>query len=148
MHRFPLALFCVLAGGSCLSGCSQGDTSAKYTPSPADAESAVETVLDAWKAGIPAGPVPDTSPLINLTDSYRKNGETLKEYEILGEVPGDLLRCYAVNLSFDPPREEQAKFVVVGIDPLWVFRLEDYQLLTHWDHNMLADPPGENGESQ
>jgi hypothetical protein len=127
-----------------LQGCGKQDTTAKYTPSQVDAEAAVETAMNAWKSGVPAGPVPDTSPLIHLADSYRKPDETLKEFEILGEVPGDLQRCYAVNLVFDPPREEKARFVVVGIDPLWVFRMEDYQLLTHWDHYMPPPVPEGN----
>jgi hypothetical protein len=128
------------------AGCGPADTSARYTPSEQQAEQAVATALDAWKAGVPAGEVPETSPLIHLTDSFRKEGETLVDYKILGEVPGDLERCYAVDLTFDPPREEQARFVVVGIDPLWVFRMEDYQLITHWDHHMPAPEPAESNE--
>lgn len=117
-----------------LHGCTGGDKTAEFTPSTSDAEAAITDAMNAWKAGIPPGPVPDTSPLVHLEDSYRKPDEQLKEFEILGEVPGDLRRCYAVNLVFDPPREEKARFVVVGIDPLWVFRMEDYQLIMHWDH--------------
>lgn len=134
LRQNSLLIALVFAG--LLSGCGPKDTSARYTPSEQEAEVAVATALDAWKQGVPAGPVPDTAPLIHLTDSFRGKDEALVEYEILGEVPGDVQRCYAVNLVFDPPREEQAKYVVVGIDPLWVFRLEDYQLLTHWDHKM------------
>jgi hypothetical protein len=81
--------------------------------------------------------VPDTSdPLIHVTDEHRRPQEKLIAYEILGEVPGDTPRCFAVDLQYDPPRREKARFVVVGIDPLWVFRLEDYQLLAHWEHKM------------
>ncbi|HVW02959.1 MAG TPA: hypothetical protein VHB77_21545, partial [Planctomycetaceae bacterium] len=68
-------------------------------------------------------------------------------YQILGEVPGDTPRCYAVRLKLtDPDAEERARFVVVGIDPLWVFRYEDFQLIAHWDHRMAEEEPAKNEE--
>jgi hypothetical protein len=124
-----------LALAAWLPGCG-GDTSERYTPSDVDAQAALAASLDAWKSGIAPGEVPETSPQVFVADSYRQPGESLISYEILGEVPGDVPCCYAVDLQFDPPREEKARFVVVGIDPLWVFRLEDYQLIAHWDHLM------------
>jgi hypothetical protein len=39
-----------------------------------------------------------------------------------------------VRLHLDnPAAEERAKFVVFGIDPLWVYRQEDYEMLIHMD---------------
>jgi len=119
-----------------INGCSQQAAIERYIPSGKTSETAIATAFDAWKQGVAAGPVPETSPRIHVTDNHRKPGEKLVSYRILGEVPGDTQRCYAVELTFDPPREERARFVVVGIDPLWVFRLEDYQLLAHWEHKM------------
>jgi hypothetical protein len=29
---------------------------------------------------------------------------------------------------------------------LWVFRQEDYELLSHWDHHMPASAPSEFGD--
>ena len=29
--------------------------------------------------------------------------------------------------------------VVVGIDPIWVIRHEDYEMLTHWSHPVAGD---------
>jgi hypothetical protein len=142
MIRLLTSVSTAFALAAWLSGCGRGDASARYTPAEADAQAAVAAAMDAWQLGIEPGEIPETSPLVFLTDSYRQPGETLVSYEILGEVPGDVPRCYAVDLQFDPPREEKARFIVVGIDPLWVFRQEDYQLLTHWDHHMLPPPPG------
>jgi hypothetical protein len=51
-------------------------------------------------------------------------------------------RCYVVGLKFDnPPAERRERFVVVGIDPLWVFRKEDYDKLAHWEHPMELPQP-------
>jgi hypothetical protein len=126
-----LALF--LATGGC--GKSENGM-ARYVPAEQTARQALVAGLDAWKGGAAAGEVKGTKPLVFVTDSYRRPKERLVGYEILGEVPGDVPRCYAVDLRFAPPREEKVRYVVVGIDPLWVFRQEDYQFLTHWDHHM------------
>jgi len=77
-----------------------------------------------------------TSPAVHITDTFRRPDEALVDYHILGEVPSENPRCYAVDLRFTPERVERARFTVTGIDPLWVFRLEDAQLLAHWEHNM------------
>ena len=117
-------------------GCGRGDGTARYIPAEQTARDALTAGLDAWKSGSPAGEVADTKPLVFVTDSYRGQNERLVDYEILGQVPGNVPRCFAVDLQFDPPREEKTRYVVVGIDPLWVFRMEDYQLLAQWDHHM------------
>lgn len=130
------ALFCV-AG---LCGCSPPPASTadteRFVPSGAQAEAALRAVFEAWKQGMPAGMVPDTSPAVHVTDTYRRPGETLVDYRILGEVPSDKKRCYAVELRYTPERAERTRFLVVGIDPLWVFRLEDAENLAHWEHKM------------
>lgn len=122
------------------AGCSQSSSTERYFPSEELSQKAISQAFDAWKEGTAAGPVPGTTPLVHLTDNHRRPAERLVSYRILGEVPGDTRRCYAVVLTFDPPREERARFVVVGIDPLWVFRLEDYQLLSRWEHKMEPTP--------
>jgi hypothetical protein len=131
----------VVACAGLLQGCAKRDTTARFTPSTADAEAALNTALSAWKSGVLPGLVPETSPVVHVTDSYRSDSESLVDFEILGEVPGVAARCFAVDLQFDPPREEKVRYVVVGIDPLWVFRLEDYELLAHWEHKMDDDEP-------
>jgi len=141
----------VAAAGLALAGCGRSDPAAKFVPSEATAAEAVADGLDAWKAGTPAGEVPGTKPLVHVVDSYRNPAEKLVGYEVLGEVPADAPRCFAVDLTFEPPRTEKTRYVVVGIDPLWVFRMEDYQLMSQWDHHMKDDPApptagGEGGE--
>jgi hypothetical protein len=117
----------------------------RYVPSPVQAETALRAVFEAWRKGEPPGMVPDTSPAVHVTDTFRKPEERLIDYHILGEVPTDKPRCYAVDLRFEPDRIERTRFTVVGIDPLWVFRSEDVELLSHWEHNM--EPPGVSDDS-
>lgn len=94
--------------------------------------------MEAWKKGEPVGPVSGTSkPAIHFVDSHRKPNQRLDHYEILGEVPGNAPRCFAVKAHLtNPDAEERLRYIVVGIDPLWVFRQEDYDLLSHWSHPM------------
>jgi hypothetical protein len=129
------------------SGC--GDKTRNYTPSVSTAQAALKQGLDAWQAGKPSGEIPETQPAIQVVDAGRKPGQTLVGYRILGETRGQSGRTFAVTLKLANPNEElKTQYIVVGIDPLWVFRQADYELLSHWDHHMPAtedqDPPVTN----
>lgn len=122
-------------------GCGRTPTNADYIPSVEKSRDALKIVLEAWKAGQPVGPVPETSPVIHVTDSSRRADQVLESYEILGSVPGNAPRCMAVRLKLSGSNEEKReRYVVVGIDPVWVFRHEDYDLLLHWEHPMPPEP--------
>jgi hypothetical protein len=124
-----------------LMGCSRQDPYARYIPDEHAAESALKAGLEAWKDGSAVGPVPATSkPQVIIVDSWRDKQRKLESYQILGEVPGNTPRCYAVRLNLtNPEAEERVRFVVLGIDPLWVYRYEDFQLIAHWDHRMTEE---------
>lgn len=113
----------------------------RYVPPPDQARATIATALQAWRRGEPVGTVQGSKPMIFVTDSYRRDGQTLEAFEILGEVPGHTQRTYLVKLSFaNPKAEEKVRYAVVGIDPLWVYRHEDLELLAHWEHKMPAKP--------
>jgi hypothetical protein len=79
-------------------------------------------------------------PMIETADGLRTKGRTLLSYEILGPVPADAPRCFAVKLSLGNPAQElRERYVVFGLDPIWVWRHEDFVMLTHWDHRMAAE---------
>jgi hypothetical protein len=119
------------------AGCGGSSGVERYIPAEATARKALETALEAWRSGKPAGAVENTSPVVFVTDTHRPPRQTLKSFEILGEVPGNAPRCFAVKLQFSQTdAEERARYVIVGIDPLWVYRQEDYDLLAHWEHKM------------
>jgi hypothetical protein len=122
---------------SAFLGCQKARTNADFIPSQNQSLKALKAALDAWKGGKPSGPVPGTSPVVHVTDSSRVTGQSLDDYEILGDVPGNAPRCFAVELKLSNPAEEKReRFTIVGIDPLWIFRHEDYDLLLHWEHQM------------
>ena len=140
-----LAWFLVLNSLSGLTGCSRspapGHAHDRFVPAPETARQAVDAVLRAWQEGAAPGMIPNMKPQVHISDAHRKAGQRLKTYQILGAVPGDAPRCFAVKATFsNPAAEERIRFVVIGIDPLWVFRHEDLELLTHWEHKMDPVP--------
>jgi hypothetical protein len=128
--------------GLLLAGCADNSHD-RYVPAPDRARAALEAALRGWQSGQPPGPVEGASPPIQVVDSHRQPGQLLRSFTVLGEAPGDGPRCFAVRLVLDEPAEERrARFVVVGIDPLWVFRYEDYEMMAHWQCVMTDDPVG------
>lgn len=134
-RRLVSVMVGVAVGFASAVGCSR--SSRDFTPSPLKAEEALRKALDAWKANVPVGAVPNTSPPVHVVDQNRKEGQLLRAYRILGEKAVPSGRTFTVVLELEEPTEEiRTYYHVVGIDPLWVFRKEDYELLSHWDHYM------------
>jgi hypothetical protein len=114
----------------------------RYVPAPELCRAAREAVLVDWKEGRPPEPVDRLPVTVNVVDQLRKPGQILEDFEILGEAPSTTGRGLIVRLKYDDPAgEETVRYVVVGIDPLWVFRQEDLDLMSHWDHPMPPAPP-------
>lgn len=129
------AYICLLSVVSALvAGCSQSST-ARYTPSPTVAKEALTAALEAWRQGQDSRQIKSYSVPIQVADSLRRPEQKLKAFEILGEVSEEGGRIFQVKLQMEQPNaEEKVQFVVVGIDPLWVIRRHDYDMLTHWEH--------------
>lgn len=127
------------------SGCGvSGGDHQRFVPAPETARATITTALEAWRRGDPVGEIAGTKPLIFVTDAHRRSGQKLEQFEILGEVSGATQRTYLVKVRFsNPEAEEKIRYAVLGIDPLWVYRHEDLELLAHWDHAM---PPATSKE--
>jgi len=137
----------ILASLGTCAGCA-GRTEEDYIPAPVSARKAVEAAMDAWRRGETPGRIPGT-PAIQVGDAHRRPGQILVSYEVLGEVPSSDGRTFAVRVKLDnPPAEEKVNFLVIGIDPLWVFREEDYKMATHWEHNMTPVETAPDGSQK
>lgn len=125
------------------AGCGgRSNDPARFIPSPTAARIALTAALDAWKQGKPTGAVAGTSPVVQVVDETRLQGQKLVRYEIVGEIPGPGPRTFTVSLETENPGDRRtARYVVTGIDPLWVYRQEDYDKLVHWEMNMTHDEP-------
>lgn len=126
-----------------LAGCAQRSRSAKdFVPKGDQALTAIRTVLNAWQSGDTDDEFVDGEFVYRLVDSRRDKGAPLHGFDIVGEVPGDRGRWFEVDLqSAQSTAPLRVKYVVVGIRPLWIFREEDYDMLSHWDHTMAPAKP-------
>jgi predicted small lipoprotein YifL len=129
-----------------LAGCGGGGHE-RFFPSEPAARDALRQVLEQWQRGeAPAG-IPTDTVRIEPVDSHRKPGQRVLQFEILGEVSGGGPKVFVVQLGLEQPREDQtARFIVLGQDPLWVFREEDYEMITHWDHQRMTKKKGARSE--
>ncbi len=123
-----------------VTGCSGTQRNEDFVPSEEVARAALDASLRMWASGDTGQLVPDAKPAILSSDGHRTPTRKLTAYSILGEVPSDAPRCFAVKLTLgNPTAEIRERYVVVGIDPIWVIRYEDYEMLTHWSHPMSAE---------
>ena len=102
-------------------------------PSEPAARQALDAALATWQQGQPPGAVPDQSPNVQFVDSNRRAGQKLVGYEILGEVASEGRRTFLVQLRLENPSEApKVRFCVLGVEPLWVFREEELDMIAHW----------------
>jgi hypothetical protein len=114
-----------------LAGCSrEGRRAEDFTPPADKARQALEAALNRWKGGQPPGRVSGTSPAVEVVDSRWKSGQKLKDFEIIGEEPGGEPRFFKVRLTPPTGPAQEVRYAVIGIDPLWVYREEDFKALS------------------
>jgi len=96
-------------------------------PSEDKARAALDRVLAAWKSGKKMGAVQGDSQKIEVVDRVWQAGCTLASFEILQPVDKPGPRWFSVKLTLqDSPEPQQVSYAVLGLDPLWVYREEDY----------------------
>jgi hypothetical protein len=124
-----------------LTGCGTDDPG--IVPDSAKGRAVLARAMEAWVAGRPVGMLEGTGPAVQVIDSYRKAGQTLAGYEIQAETATPRARTFSLKLTLEHPDEHAlVRYLVVGIDPVLIFRQEDYELLTHFEHKMDAEPEG------
>ncbi len=100
-------------------------------PGADQARAALEKALTAWKNGEKCGKVQGDSQNIEVVDKVWKAGGKLAAFEILRaeDKPGP--RWFTVKLTLVGSAEPQeVAYAVLGLDPLWVFRDEDFKKLS------------------
>lgn len=130
-HAFRVLV--LMAGLSAVAGCSGGGGRVEdFTPAEGNARKAVEAALTHWQGGGQPGTIPNTKPAVEVTDGKWRGGQKLKTFEITGEEPpaGTGPRFFKVRLTPPTGAAVETKYAVFGIDPLLVYRDEDYQKLS------------------
>jgi len=133
-----------------IAGCEATPAGAPQLPVPdvGPARLALVATLDAWKSGRRIAGSIGSKPQIGIVDSLRAE-RPLIGYEVLGVLSVvDKARPFAVRLDLDEPRESvTVRYLVMGQDPLWVFRQEDFDMMLHWEHKMPPPEPDQSPEA-
>lgn len=135
MVQLTRRAFALFAGGSLIlsAGCGVGGKNEDFTPGADKAKKALVAALDHWKSGQPPGSVPNTNPKVEVVDWQWGQGNKIKDYEILGDAPpaqGTGPRTFTVKLSLTTGQTVETLYMVLGIDPLWIYRKEDFAKLS------------------
>lgn len=129
MNSLRLVLIPLLAASV---GCSSGKKLEDFTPKEANARKALEAALAHWVGGGQPGAIPNTTPVVEVTDTKWKSGQKIQAYEIVGDEPpaGAGPRFFKVRLTPDKGSPVETRYAVLGIEPLLIYRDEDYQKLS------------------
>ena len=120
------------------SGC-ESDT-ARYAPTRDVARKSLEAALTAWRDGRSIGSIAGSSPPVRVVDSSWRSREKLAAFQVLGEGDVDGRKEFTVHLTMKEPRgDSQARYVVHGRDPVWVYRGEDFARAMDMDNQ--PEPP-------
>ena len=112
-----------------MMGCS-GDSTKKYIPEPEAAREALQTALATWQSGAAHGVIDKSTPAINVFDMRWQDGHKLESFEIVERSPDREHPSFKVKIKLEEQPEQVDTYLVVGIDPLLIFRDIDYQKAT------------------
>ena len=138
------ACFAILFGPT--AGCGRGGEAPApaFVPSWAEARQALELSLSAWRDAPSPTPASSDTRGVQTVDKQRTPEKRCCPIQILGQLEIENTRQFTVRLNLEGEESPQlVKYNVLGRDPVWVFRLDDYELLSHWQHDMsLPAAPG------
>ena len=122
-------MFLALSFGS---GCEKQNTQEDFMPPQARGQAALEKALTAWKEGKAPDEIEAGDHGIKPYDAKWRAGQKLEDFKILAAEPAEGGRTwFTVDLKMKSPKAElRTKYIVLGIDPLQVFREEDYTKLS------------------
>jgi len=123
----------ILIALTALAGCGGGSAP---LPSSAAAREALRASLAAWKAGKPAASLLAGRPAIEAVDFEWKAGKILSDFRVGDEAPGEGVQTLSATLTFKgEPGPKPARYMVLGLDPVRIFRDEDYQRAMNMDNS-------------
>jgi hypothetical protein len=110
-----------------------------WMPGWDEARQSLESALTAWRDVPAAAPLPESfnTQAVKFIDKRRKPNQRLRAFEILSQTEVENARQFTVRLNIEGEEAPQlVKYNIVGRLPVWVFRLEDYEMFSHWEHDM------------
>jgi hypothetical protein len=86
---------------------------------------------------------------VQFVDKKRKPTQRLAAFQILSQTDIENARQFTVRLTLDGEESPQlVKYNIVGRNPVWIFRLEDYEMFSHWEHDMDEPAPAITAKAQ
>jgi hypothetical protein len=107
-------------------GCGDGGE-AKYIPSETTAREALEVALTAWKEGKSHGTITSWNTPIDAYDARWRDGKKLEAFEVVREEMLEEKKAFVVKMKLVDEKEQEVTYLVIGNNPLMVFRREDYE---------------------
>jgi hypothetical protein len=122
------------------SGCGGGSAPIASTEV---ARKALETSLKAWKSGKPASSLTAEKPRIEAVDFEWKARKTLSDYKVGEVASGQGTQTFAATLTIKgEPAPRQVRYMVLGLDPVLVFRDEDFDRFMNMDNSPTTPKKG------
>ena len=120
----------VLLGAAAILPAGCGGTSAeRYVPDAADARRGLEAALTSWKNGERLKTITSLETPVNVVDSRWRAGKKLQSFEIVSEAPGNPHPVFTVKMRLaGQDKEEETKYIITGLNPILVFREQDYDV--------------------
>jgi hypothetical protein len=126
-HGWPRRMVLLAGILFCLPGLGCGGSSeAKYLPATSAARAALEKSLNAWKSGQPQDSVKANEIVVQTFDARWRDGAKLEAFEILTEESLEGRPAFKVRIAIQKAQPIEDLFVVVGNNPLLVFRKQDF----------------------
>jgi hypothetical protein len=138
-----LAWWTLLAAS--LSGCNgwKGQEAVPgYLPEWGEARQALESALAAWRDAPSPLPASFDTQAVIFVDKQRRPGQRLLSFTVLGQSDVENARQFTVRIQLEAEESPRlVRYNVLGRNPAWVFRLEDYEMISHWEHDMTDPAP-------
>jgi hypothetical protein len=115
-----------------LAGCGRGSAP---LPTSAAARQALQVALDAWKAGKPASSLAQREPKIDAVDFEWRAGEALMGYSVGADARGQGTQTISASLTLKGQPPKEVKYMVFGIDPVRIYRDEDFTRAMNMENN-------------
>jgi len=141
-----LACWAVLAANTAGCAARNGAATPAFMPGWDEARQALVSALSAWRDAPSPLPASFDTRSVQFIDKRRRPDQRLLAFQILGQADVENARQFTVRLNLEGDESPQlVKYNILGRDPVWVFRLEDYEMFSHWEHDMdePAPSPGE-----
>jgi hypothetical protein len=131
--------FCAILVGSA-PGCDhsrQEPATPGYMPGWDEARQSLVSALTAWRDALSPSPTSSNTDSVQFIHKRLQPNQRLRAFEILAQSDIENARQFTVRLDLEGEESPQlVKYNIVGRDPVYVFRLEEYEMLSHWECDM------------